>query len=352
MPFVMRVRRIDPLQDSRWEEFLRGQAQASLFHTPAWLRALHLTYGYEPVAFTTSASNAPLSNGIVFCKIKSMLTGTRLVSVPFADHCQPLVSSRDELEDLIAGLKQKVRSESCKYFELRCFNFGNVGLEQNTEVVKSASFAYHALDLRPEIDLLFRRFHKSCTQRKIRRAQREKLAYEEGRSDELIRQFYELFVMMRRRHGIPPPPLAWFVNLRDVLGGALKIRVIAKEGQPIASIVTVRHKERLLYKYGGSDARFHSLGAMPLLFWRTVQDAKELGLAELDLGRSDLEDNGLIAFKDHLGASRSILNYYRYPRQSVRRGIVRRTLFAPKLYSHCPTFLLRAVGKFLYRHIG
>src|SRR5262249_45740010 len=78
MPFVMRVRRIDPLQDSRWEEFLRGQAQASLFHTPAWLRALHLTYGYEPVAFTTSASNAPLSNGIVFCRIKSMLTGTRL----------------------------------------------------------------------------------------------------------------------------------------------------------------------------------------------------------------------------------------------------------------------------------
>jgi hypothetical protein len=352
MPFVMPVRRIDPLQDSRWEEFLRGQAQASLFHTPAWLRALHLTYGYEPVAFTTSASNAPLSNGIVFCRIKSMLTGTRLVSVPFADHCQPLVSSPDELKDLIGGLKQNVRSKSCKYFELRCFNFGNAIIEQNTEVAKSASFAYHAVDLQPELDVLFRRFHKSCTQRKIRRAQRERLAYEEGRSDELIRQFYELFVMMRRRHGIPPQPRAWFINLRDALGSALKIRVIAKEGQPIASIVTVRHKERLLYKYGGSDARFHSLGAMPLLFWRTVQDAKELGLQELDLGRSDLDDTGLIAFKDHLGASRSTLNYYRYPPDSVRKGMLRGPLFAPRLYAHCPALLLRAVGKFLYRHIG
>jgi hypothetical protein len=352
MSFVMPVRRIDPLHDSRWEEFLAGQTEASLFHTPGWLRALHLTYGYEPLAFTTSPPNTPLSNGIVFCRVKSFLTGMRLVSVPFADHCQPLVSSPDELQDLIAGVEQTVRSESCKYFELRCFSSGNAIVEHNTEVAKSASFAYHAIDLRPELDVLFRRFHKSCTQRKIRRALRERLVYEEGQSDELIRQFYELFVMMRRRHGVPPPPRAWFVNLRNALGSALKIRVIAKEGQPIASIVTVRHKARLVYKYGGSDARFHSLGAMPLLFWRTVEDAKELGLEELDLGRSDLDDKGLIAFKDHLGAIRSTVDYYRYPPRSARRSIVSEALFAPRLYAHCPTPLLSAVGKFLYRHVG
>ena len=42
------------------------------------------------------------------------------------------------------------------------------------------------LDLRPGPEALFRNFHKDCIQRKIRRAAREALTYEEGRSDELL----------------------------------------------------------------------------------------------------------------------------------------------------------------------
>ena len=52
---------------------------------------------------------------------------------------------------------------------------------------------------------------------------------------------------------------------------------------------------------------------MPFLFWRVIQDARAQGFVELDLGRSDLDQPGLAAFKDHLGATRSTLTYYRYP---------------------------------------
>ena len=40
----------------------------------------------------------------------------------------------------------------------------------------------HRLDLTAPSDQLFRSFHKDCIQRKIRRAERENLAYEEGSS--------------------------------------------------------------------------------------------------------------------------------------------------------------------------
>ena len=67
--------------------------KASVFHTPAWLQALRWTYGDEPVVFTTSPPTAELTNGVVFCRVKSWLTGRRLISLPFSDHCEPLCDS-------------------------------------------------------------------------------------------------------------------------------------------------------------------------------------------------------------------------------------------------------------------
>src|SRR5579862_5526560 len=75
---------LDPTQDPRWTELVGRHPKASVFHTVGWLKALRCTYGYEPVAFTTSPPSGGLKNGIVFCRINSWLTGKRLVSLPFS----------------------------------------------------------------------------------------------------------------------------------------------------------------------------------------------------------------------------------------------------------------------------
>lgn len=347
----MTAYRIDPLQDPRWEEFVQTQPRASIFHSPGWLEALRRTYGYEPIVFTTSLPTSQLANGIAFCRVKSWLTGSRLVSVPFADHCQPLVSSGDELQMLVGPLQADFRQKHYTYIEFRPLSDEVLGLDGHAGLKQSASFYYHSLDLRPDLDALFRGLHPSCVQRKIRRAEKEGVACEEGASDSVLQRFYSLLLLTRRRHGLPPQPFAWFRNLRDCLGNRLKIRIASKNGQPIASVLTLRYKNRMVYKYGCSDARFHRLGAMPLLFWRTIQEAKETQADELDLGRSDLQDTGLIGFKNHLGAVSSTLNYYRYPPESARSCTFRISI-VPKLVARLPGSFLRVAGKFLYRHVG
>jgi lipid II:glycine glycyltransferase (peptidoglycan interpeptide bridge formation enzyme) len=207
------------------------------------------------------------------------------------------------------------------------------------------------LELSPDLGTLFRRFHHSCVQRKIRRAEREHVLYEEGASDKVIREFYSLLIKTRRRHGLPPQPMSWFFNLRDAWEGAFKVRLATQSGRPIASIITILHKQSLTYKYGCSDARFHKLGGMPFLFWHSIQDAKRHGASKLDLGRSDLDNQGLNAFKEHLGAERSSLTYYRYP-SSATRGAFAGTEFLSNLCSYLPESALRVAGKLLYRHIG
>jgi len=165
---------LDPLQDPRWPDFLERHPSASVFHSRGWLAALRGTYGYEPIAYTTSPPGSELANGLVFCRVDSWMTGRRLVSLPFSDHTEPLADSERELQYLLEFLQRVLRRENWKYIEIRPLQ-KVVG--DSPGFAKSCAFYSHRMDLRPPIDLLFRRLHKSCVQRKIRRAEREALTY-------------------------------------------------------------------------------------------------------------------------------------------------------------------------------
>jgi hypothetical protein len=344
---------IDPLRDPRWSAFLGEHSAASIFHTPEWLDALRRTYGYEPVVFTTSAPGKTLTNGVAFCRINSWLTGRRLVSLPFSDHCDPLASGSKELEDVLCSLKRDSECEHWRYIEVRPRDPLESGLESHSGFARARVYYFHRLDLRQDLNELFRRFHKNSVQRKIRRAEREALTYEEGRSHSLLAKFYQMLLMTRRRHQLPVQPFLWFTTLVDCLGDRLKIRLASKDGKPVAGILTLSYKNSIVYKYGCSDDRFHNLGGMFLLFWKTIEEAKELGAHELDLGRSDIDNPGLVTFKDRLGTARSTLVYYQYPGSPSESFTERWELqFAKRVFTRLPDGVLKAVGKLLYRHIG
>lgn len=345
--------KVDPLTDPRWASFLQRHPDASIFHTPAWLEALVHTYGYRPFVLTTAAPGEELRDGILLCRIHSWITGSRIVSAPFSDHCQPLVDNPDTLGILLSSLRNESEREKVKYVEVRpLFSEGSY-FESDTFFAKSEEFYIHRLSLKSDRESLFHNFHKSCVQRKIQRGEREGLAYEEGRSEAILKTFYELLLLTRRRHRLPPQPLVWFQNLIFSLGDQLSIRIAYKEGQPVASILTLAHDKSVVYKYGCSDERFHNLGGMPYLFWRAIQDAKASGAQEFDFGRSSLNNPGLVSFKDNWGGIRTKLTYYRYPIGNSEVGREHLHLrAAKKVFSLLPDFCLTTAGRLLYRHIG
>jgi len=345
----MRVFQIDPLRDPRWKVFIDSHPDAAIFHRIEWLQALKSTYGYTPIALTLTAPGSPLENGVAFCEIRSRLTGNRLVSVPFSDHCEPLVGNPAETKSLMAGMVEAVSKDRWKYAEIRPVNYvpdvkANFGM--------CNTYCLHRLDLRSSEQQLFKGFNKGSVQRKIRRAERESLRYEEGSSDELLHCFYQLLIMTRRRHGLPPQPLKWFRSLIDCLGQDLKIRIALKGDTPVASMLTIAHKKTLVYKYGCSDLRYSNLGGTALVFWRAIQDAKAAGIEALDMGRSDLEDEGLVTFKENWGAARSTMKYWRYPARSTKPGPENLIRHVKRLVSIAPDISLVMLSNLLYRHIG
>ena len=107
-----------------------------------------------------------------------------------------------------------------------------------------------------------------------------------------------------------------------------------------------------MYKYGGSDTRLNNLGGMSLLFWKTIEEAKQAGAEEFDLGRSDYDQPGLMAFKDHWGAQQSTLTYWRSPAGNAATAGGWKARAAKQVFARLPQRLLAPIGKALYRHMG
>lgn len=376
----MAVYIVDPLVDPRWDELVLDHPRASVFHTREWLSALHETYGYKPLVFTNSAPGKPLENGLLFCDVKSYITGRRLVSLPFSDHCDSLVTSPAEHAEILAFVREQNGRKRFKYAEVRPSSTEGSERLAAMGLRPSEKFYLHMLSLDTPLDTLFRGLHKDCIQRKVRRAEREELVYEKGRSESLFHKFYPLLLRTRRRHCLPPQPLQWFQNLITSMGDHLTIRVASKHDHPVAALLTLSFKNTVTYKYGCSDERFHSLGGTPFLFWKTIQEAKNEGMSRLDLGRSEVDDTGLVTFKARLGASRVELTYYRLVPTNVQAGSwqlaagskllgkaasawpmattpksaanSRRKQFLKRIVCYIPDPILAAAGRLLYRHIG
>jgi CelD/BcsL family acetyltransferase involved in cellulose biosynthesis len=343
-----RVYELDPLADARWSEFVTAHPRASVFHSRSWLRALQGAYGYQPFVLTTARPNERLRCGLVFCRINSWLTGKRIVSLPFSDHCEPLVDTQEDLDAMLGHVRHAI-SRINRYIELRPIV---AGPSPSTGLTISDTYFFHTIPLSGSTEALFQTFHKDCVQRKIRRAERESLSYESGNSEDLLDKFYRLLVMTRRRQYNPPQPISWFQNLSRAFGNGLQVRLASLNGRPVASILTLKHGSTITYKYGCSDLGSSNLGGTAMLFWKTIQESAQEGMVEFDLGRSSVDNEGLISFKERWGARRATLHYWRFPYSRKADGSVWKTNLKKRLVAAAPEWCLTAAGNLLYPHIG
>lgn len=335
--------------------------RASVFHSPGWLQALRDTYNYDSFVFRGDRSASDATPGILLARVRSWLTGKRLISLPFSDHCSPLVSGPAELHDLLADLKPLLSNEDWSYIEIRPVDNSFDDVLQASGFQRCNEYLLHRLQLDATADTLFRQFHKSSVQYRVRRAERLGLVCETGRSPKLIRDFFHLMALTRRRQSLPPQPFAWFENLARCMGeDGIDIRVAYKDQRPIAALLNVKAFGYVCYKYSCSDLHFKSMNATCLLLWQTVQDACRDGAAVLDLGRSAVDNPGLIRFKTNWAGEPTRLTYWRLQAPTSHSRSRRldhwlgnwKVTGSKRMVALLPQPVLNRLGSMLYKHIG
>jgi len=349
---VLTIHKLAPLSDPRWQALVDRHPNASVFHTTAWLEALRQTYGYNPVAFTTSLPTGPLANGLLFCQVRSWLTSLRMVSLPFSDHCEPLCNA-EEMEFLTRYLQGELDHRNWKYLEIRPLTgeFNPVGKTTGFQAI--GTYCIHRMDLRLNLQDLFQTVDGNSSQLELDGTEGSGFVEKCGRSEELLEDFYRLAVLTGRRLRLPPQPYVWFRNLIRCFGDALEIRTAYKGGTPAASILTLRFRDTTYYKYGSSDAKFDSLGAMPFLLRNAIREAKSRGATVFDLGPTKPDDAVLMAFKNKLAPQPRRLVYWKFPASPRDRARLEWKVNSAKLVlSYMPDRLSMVARRLIYPHVG
>ena len=319
-----------------------------------WLQALQRAYGYEPVVLVSSRDNTELDNGLLFCRVRSWLTGNRIVSLPFSDHCAPLCHTDEAFEWLVSELRSTNPTRKWKYIELRPTDDLSASKAEQMGFKPSARYTLHRVDLSPTVDEIFHTLDKNSLQRRIRRAQRAGVKAVWENSQWLLRDFYGLMVRTRARHCLPPQPYIWFKTVLECMGKDAELSVLYVEKIPVAAVLVLHFKEVTYFKYGCSDARYHGLGTMPYLLWQAIVRAKLRGSSLFDLGRTGSHEHGLLVFKNRWTRVSQVLTYW--VSSSRKRSFVSSKdsdlALVKRVCSLLPQRLLPTVGAMIYRHVG
>ncbi len=344
---------IDPLRDRRWDDFVQRHPRASVFHSVGWLEALRKTYGYEPVVLTSSPPADELENGLLLCRIRSWLTGNRLVSLPFSDHCAVLCDSEEDIERLIGDLQSGIQRKEWKYFEFRPSEESSGNSAQKLGFKVTSNYVLHCIDLKPTSEEIFACFDKDSVRRRIRHAEQIGVTEKCGRSEDILRHFFRLVVRTRARHSLPPQPYEWFKNLLESMGNAADLRLAYWENKPVAGVLTLHFNRTSYYKYGASDETLHKLGAMPFLLWRAILNGKSRDSISFELGRTREDELGLMRFKSRWTSNFEPLTYWTYPSDRSLTSLNDWKLtMVKRLCAVLPPRLLAAAGRTIYRHVG
>jgi CelD/BcsL family acetyltransferase involved in cellulose biosynthesis len=338
---------IDPIGDPDWLAFVESCPTAEVFHHPRWLELLRSQYGYGFQACCVGDGDG-IEAGIPIARIESRLTGRRLVSLPFSDICSPL--ARDADPAALDALGQALVEES-----------GRAGLDLTVHgslpgapgAFVQHGFFRHLLPLASDPAEVEQRYSKSQIKRGIKKAKREGLRFERRTDEDALDAFYALHVKTRRKLGVPTQPKRFIRRFEELFAAGMGFVGLIFDGeQPIAAAVFLTWNGTVTYKYGASDAR--KLGKRPnnLLFSEVIRWACETGFHTLDFGRTDIDNEGLRAFKRSWGASEVELSYtYVMDREpSLESGLRDRVMGAT--IQRSPALVSRLAGEALYRHFG
>jgi CelD/BcsL family acetyltransferase involved in cellulose biosynthesis len=345
---VLSGRTIDPIGDPAWLELLERSSGAEVFHHPRWLALLHEQYGYEISACCVADADRIVA-GLPIAKIESRLTGRRLVALPFSDICSPVVAddadpdAHAELAGALAEERRQTGLELTIHSEVDGVPGAHVG----------QGFVRHLLPLAADPAEVERGFSKSQIKRGIKKAQREGLVSERRTDVAALDTFYALHMPTRKKLGVPTQPKRFIRRFAELFDAGLGFVQVVNDGdRPIAAAAFLTYNGTITYKYGASDV--DSLGKRPnnLLFSDVIGWACGGGFHTLDFGRTDLDNEGLRAFKRSWGAEEIELSYTYLTDEPPSLEVPLRNRIMTATIQRSPAGVSRLVGETLYRHFG
>jgi lipid II:glycine glycyltransferase (peptidoglycan interpeptide bridge formation enzyme) len=211
----------------------------------------------------------------------------------------------------------------------------------------------HEIDLSPGEKIVWKKMH-DMHRRNIKVARENDVKIIQGETLKHLEEFYHLHLLTRRRQGVPIQPWKFFKRMKELLLDRERgfLLLAYKEQQCIAGAIFLHWKDTLTYKYGASRDEGLKYRPNNLLMWTAIQKGCEHGFSRFDMGRTDLENQGLRTFKSRWGAHERPLFYTSLGANSNHAGEGKIMGYMHKILEKSPAWVCRLSGELLYKHFG
>jgi FemAB-related protein (PEP-CTERM system-associated) len=340
---------------SPWHIAIEKQIKNSFYHNQRWLEMLTTFYGYRIIRLTTTDQDGRITGFLPLCSVNSLLTGRRLVSLPFSDQCPLLAVDETSANDLIEQAVHLARQQKVKYLELR--TGAHEQLARHADLTESNLYVNWSIPLCENAEDAWSKLRKPV-QQQIKKSRKHGVSIRVAQTREDMSLYYNMHLQTRaKKHGMPVQSRKYFTTLWDTFAttDTLRLLLAEYEGHTIAGIILFAAGTTLHYAYGASDENYLKLAPNNLLFWEAITWGCEHGYEAFDLGRTARDNEGLMEFKRRWGAVEEPLPYYYYPHTAGLASTSessRKFRLLTTTWRKLPLSVTAPLGGWLYKHMG
>ena len=294
---------IDILNEPTWDAFVAGR-DGELFISRRWMTSLAKSFGFHFEAYVERDAAGVISAAIPFVRINDV-RGERITSLPFSDYVVPLVPDLATWKRLSQPL-----IDSGVIVIVQTLADSIVADDDQFSV--DGRTVRHSVALDASREDIVARFGQQ-PRRHIRKAEKAGLTFRLAESRDELRAFYDMHLGVRKyKHSLLCQPFGLFEALWDnFMVDGLGAVVLGFDGDTVAGgCLLLEAGDTLYYKYAASNPDYRSAGVSHGAMMGAIDHGLERGLLRLDLGRSDVDQPGLIDFKRRFGAVQSDLNVF------------------------------------------
>jgi len=304
---------VDPGRDHAWEKLVREHAHAVPAHLEGWRRMLIHDFPHLDAVYLGIRDTGEMAAGLPLFYARSRLAGNRLLGLPFATFADPLVETRSQLHDLLDAARVEAGRLGADRIELRCTRTAD--LAQACGMVPTRRYKIHILRLDRRPEQLLKSFDRTCVRQQIKKSLKGDLELFPVRGPAGVGEFYRLYVLTRKRLRLPPQPPELFAGLFRELGptGNAEILLARRDGVVVGGLFTLRHGRRTSFEHVGVDPAYRGPSVFHFLYWKGILRAIEQGSEEVDFGRTDETNIGLMKFKERWNTEASDLVHLELP---------------------------------------
>ena len=260
-----------------------SRAGETLFHGEPWRQAVEKSFDLEIQEFVPTCE----PGGLAYYSVLSDLRGERIVSTPFSDFCDPLLGP-----DGWAEFTEHLRGYGLP-ITLRPFR--NTAATNDDSFELRRELLWHGIDISQGFDPLWDGL-KTKLRTKIRKADKEGITFRASSTLADLQTFHTMHVELRKaKYQLLAQPFDFFANLHDAFGDDMIVVLAEENGDAIAGMVFFAWNDVWYYKFGASRPRKYRPNGANLM--EAARIGADRGLQLIDLGRSDIDQPGLVDFK-------------------------------------------------------